>query len=116
MAAVSSVALTWVVVRADPAQFTTEVGTNRVPVTVRVNPTLPSITLLGESVVSVGAGLFVLRATVCVPTESLMERVADWAWLTVGVNFTVRVQSQPALRLVPQADVELNSLGSVPVT
>ena len=39
--------------------------------------------------------------TVCVPAASLMFKVAVRAPVAVGLNVTVTVQSQPALRLVP---------------
>src|SRR5579863_6355182 len=43
-----------------------------------------------------------------------MFRVAERAPVAVGVNVTVIVQSQPALRLDPQVDFSLKSPGSVP--
>ena len=55
-----------------------------------------------------------LSATVCVPAPSLMDRVALRAPVAVGLNVTVMVQSQPALRLVPHLLVSLKSPGSVP--
>src|SRR5271157_5788429 len=57
-----------------------------------------------------------LSCTVCVPTASLMDKVALLAPVTVGRNVTVMVQSQPALRLDPQADFALKSPASVPPT
>jgi len=51
-----------------------------------------------------------------VPTASLTFRVAVRAPVAVGVNVTVMVQSQPALRLVPQADFALKSPASVPLS
>ena len=50
------------------------------------------------------------------PTASLMFKVAVRAPVVVGVNVTVMVQSQPALRLDPQADFALKSPASVPPT
>jgi hypothetical protein len=40
-----------------------------------------------------------------------MFKVAARAAVAVGLNVTVIVQSQPALRLVPQFDVSLKSPG-----
>src|SRR5882762_4691532 len=55
-----------------------------------------------------------LSCTVCVPTASLIFRVALRAPVTVGVNVTVMVQSQPGFRLDPQADFALKSPALVP--
>jgi len=63
MEAVTCVELTKVVVRADPAKFTTELLTKFVPLTVSVNAASPTFTLEGEMLVVVGAGLL----TVSVP-------------------------------------------------
>jgi hypothetical protein len=60
-AAVSEVALTNVVVSAVPFQFTTEPATKFVPVTVSVNADPPVSAELGESEVSVGAGLLMVK-------------------------------------------------------
>lgn len=57
IAAVSWVALINVVVLAAPLNFTTDVATNPVPFTVRVNPAPPAVALVGDIEVSVGAGL-----------------------------------------------------------
>ena len=57
MAAVTFVALTNVVVRAEPFHFTCVPATKFVPFTVSVNPGPPAVALLGEIEVSVGAGL-----------------------------------------------------------
>ena len=51
------VALTNVVVRAEPFQFTTEPLTNPLPFTANVNPVDPTVTLLGVIEVSTGRGL-----------------------------------------------------------
>src|SRR5450432_67557 len=61
IAAVSVVLLTKVVGRAEPFHCTTEVETNFVPVTVRVNAESPAVMLLGESDVSVGTGLLIVK-------------------------------------------------------
>ncbi len=50
--------------------------------------------------------------TVCVPTASLIFKVAERALVPVGVKVTVIVQSHPALRLVPHPDFALKSPGS----
>lgn len=63
IAAVSWVALTKVVALAAPLNFTTEVGTKPVPLTVSVNAAPPAVTLVGETEANVGAGL--LMVNVC---------------------------------------------------
>jgi hypothetical protein len=62
IAAVNCVALTNVVVLAAPLNFTTDVDTNPVPLTVRVKAAPPAVALVGEREVSVGAGLLVVKA------------------------------------------------------
>ena len=57
--AVSDVALTSVVVSAEPFHFTTEPLTKFVPVTVRVNAAPPTLAEVGEMDVSVGTGLLI---------------------------------------------------------
>ncbi len=64
IAAVTCVALTNVVVRADPLKFTTEVETKLVPFTVSVNAAPPLVALVGETVVIVGPGLFTVNGEV----------------------------------------------------
>ena len=59
--AVSCVALMNVVVLAPPLNFTTEVDTKPVPFTVRVKATPPAFALVGESEVTVGAGLLMVK-------------------------------------------------------
>jgi hypothetical protein len=56
-AAVSEVALTNVVTLGAPLKFTTDVETKPVPVTVRVKPAEPAITVVGDTEVAVGRGL-----------------------------------------------------------
>jgi len=63
MVAVILVAFTKVVVRGDPAQFTTEVLTKFVPFTVRVNAAPPASALLGASEVMLGLGLSTTKAS-----------------------------------------------------
>jgi hypothetical protein len=62
--AVISVELTYVVARGDPAQFTTELLMNPVPLTVRVNPAPPWVAFGGERDVRVGLGFTALSCTV----------------------------------------------------
>jgi hypothetical protein len=59
--AVSFVALTKVVVLAAPLNFTTDVDTKPVPLTVRVKAAPPAVALAGEREVSVGAGLLMVK-------------------------------------------------------
>jgi hypothetical protein len=61
IAAVNCVALTNVVVLAAPLNFTTEVDTNPVPLTVRVKAAPPAVALVGEREVAVGAGLLMAK-------------------------------------------------------
>ena len=61
IAAVSCVALTNVVVLAAPLNFTTDVDTNPVPLTVRVKAAPPAVALVGEREVAVGAGLLMVK-------------------------------------------------------
>lgn len=61
MAAVSCVALTKVLVLAAPLNFTTDVDTNPVPLTVSVKAAPPAVALVGEMDVSVGAGLLMVK-------------------------------------------------------
>ena len=61
MAAVNCVALTNVVVLAAPLNFTTDVDTNPVPLTVRVKAAPPAVALVGEREVAVGAGLLMVK-------------------------------------------------------
>jgi hypothetical protein len=62
IAAVNCVALTNVVVLAAPLNFTTDVESNPVPLTVRVKAAPPTVALVGEREVSVGAGLLMVKA------------------------------------------------------
>ena len=61
IAAVNCVALTNVVVLAAPLNFTTDVDTNPVPLTVRVKAAPPAVALVGEREVAVGAGLLMVK-------------------------------------------------------
>ena len=61
MAAVSCVALTNVVVLAAPLNFTTDVDTKPVPLTVRMKAAPPAVALVGEREVAVGAGLLMVK-------------------------------------------------------
>ena len=81
-----------------------------VPSTVSVKAGPPWVALDGESDVAVGLGFVEKSCTVCVPAESTMLSVAVRTPSACGVNFTVIVHSQPALRLDPQFDDAVNSL------
>jgi hypothetical protein len=61
IAAVNCVALANVVVLAAPFNFTTDVDTKPVPLTVRVKAAPPAVALAGEREVSVGAGLLMVK-------------------------------------------------------
>ena len=61
IAAVNCVALTKVVALAAPLNFTTDVDTNPVPLTLRVKAAPPAIALVGEREVAVGAGLLMVK-------------------------------------------------------
>jgi hypothetical protein len=61
IAAVTFVALTKVVVLAAPLNFTTDVDTKPVPLTVRVKAAPPAVALFGEREVAVGAGLLMVK-------------------------------------------------------
>jgi len=61
IAAVNFVALTKVVVLAAPLNFTTDVGTKPVPLTVRVKAAPPAVALAGDREVAVGAGLLMVK-------------------------------------------------------
>ena len=61
MAAVSCVALTKVVVFALPLNWTTDVETKFVPLTVRVNAAPPAVAPVGDSEVIAGAGLLTVN-------------------------------------------------------
>ncbi len=61
IAAVNCVAFTNVVVLAAPLNFTTDVDTKPVPFTVRVKAAPPAVALVGESEVTVGAGLLMVK-------------------------------------------------------
>jgi hypothetical protein len=81
--AVNWVALTKVVVRADPLKFTTDVDTKLVPLTVMVNNASPTILLLGVMLVVVGVGL--LMAMFCVTCGAAFQLVLP-AWLAAMVQ------------------------------
>jgi hypothetical protein len=61
IAAANFVVLTNVVVLAAPLNFTTDVDTKPVPLTVRVKAALPAVALVGEREVAVGAGLLMVK-------------------------------------------------------
>src|ERR1035437_2072962 len=59
--AVNRVALTKVVVRAEPAKFTTDPDTKLVPLTVMMNCASPTFLLVGEMLVVVGTRLLTVK-------------------------------------------------------
>ena len=61
IAAVNCVTLMNVVVLAVPLNFTTDVETKEVPFTVRVKAAPPAVALVGESDVTAGAGLLMVK-------------------------------------------------------
>ena len=61
MLAVNWVPLTKVVVRSTPFQRTTDPATKFAPVTVKLNPAPPAVALPGESCVSVGTALLIVK-------------------------------------------------------
>ena len=61
IAAANCVALTKVVVLVAPLNFTTDVDTKAVPLTVRVKAAPPAVALVGEREAAVGAGLLMVR-------------------------------------------------------
>ena len=61
MAAVNCVALTNVVVLAAPLNFTTDVDTKPVPLTVSVKAAPPAVAPVGDREVAVGAGLLMVK-------------------------------------------------------
>jgi hypothetical protein len=67
IAAVNCVALTYVVVRLDPFQFTTEPLMNPVPVTVKVNAAVPAVALPGDSALIAGIGFAALIVNAVLP-------------------------------------------------
>jgi hypothetical protein len=76
-AAVSCVELTYVVVSAVPFQFTTELETKFVPVTVSVKAAPPAVAVEGESVVTVGVPTLTVKdAADEVPPESVTVMLA----------------------------------------
>jgi hypothetical protein len=61
IAAVNCVALTKVVVLAAPLNFTTDVDTKPIPLTVSVKAAPPAVALVGEREVTIGAGLLMVK-------------------------------------------------------
>jgi hypothetical protein len=89
IAAVSCVALTNVVARALPFQFTTDDDTNPVPVTVSVKSGLPTVVLVGDNDVNTGTGVAALIVNV--------KLVSDWP--PPGVGFTAVTEAVPAVAI-----------------
>lgn len=61
IATTSCVGVTNVVVFETPLKFTTDVVTNPVPFTVKVNAAPPAVELVGEIEAAVGAGLLIMK-------------------------------------------------------
>ena len=100
IAAVSCVELTNVVVRALPFQRTVEPLTKLLPFIVSVNAGPPAVTLVGDSALSVGAGLLAVAPVPLTVTEMLLPFAVKVTLLvataaTVGVNRTVIVAVVP---------------------
>lgn len=89
MVAVSLVALTYVVVRGDPAQSTTDVLTKFLPFTVSVKPELPTSMLFGER--EVIAGLLFL--TVKVSGEDVPPPGLGLVAVTLTVSAVVKSEA-----------------------
>jgi hypothetical protein len=82
IAADTFVALTKVVVRAAPFQFTTDPFTKPLPVTDRVNAALPAVALEGDRLLTVGTGLGALIANADpgdVPPPGVGLTMVTWA-------------------------------------
>ncbi len=59
--AVSSMLLTKIVIRSNPLNRTTDVGTKFVPFTVKGKPEPAAVAVVGEMLVVVGTGLFTVK-------------------------------------------------------
>ena len=89
IAAVNCVALTKVVVRAAPFQFTTEPLMKPVPLTVRPNDVPPAVALVGERLVMLGTGLAALianDAAVEVPPPGAGLITVTWAVPALAIS------------------------------
>ena len=85
MVAWSWVAETYVVGRAAPFQRTSEVLTNRVPVTVRVNAGPPAVVAVGARLAFVGTGLLMVRGC-ALETPLLGVLTVTWAIPAVAIS------------------------------
>ena len=94
IAAVTCVAVTNVVVRAEPLKFTVEVLTKFVPLTVRVNPASPAVLVVGEMLVVVGTRL--LTVNVC----ALEVPPPGAGFVTVMLNVPAVVKSLAGMEAV----------------
>jgi hypothetical protein len=80
IAAVNWVEETYVVVRLDPSQLTTEPETKTVPFTVSVNPAPPAVAEAGLRPVVVGAGLLIVKVWALeVPPPGAGLNTVTWA-------------------------------------
>src|SRR4029077_418429 len=90
MAAVSCGLLMKVVVRLLPFQRTTEPDTKLVPVAVRVKAAPPAAALVGDSDVSVGAGLLTVNVTAAeVPPPGVGEKTVTEGVPAVAISAAV---------------------------
>jgi hypothetical protein len=85
MAAMSCVALPYVVVRGLPFQFTVEPETKPLPVTVSVKPAAPAVAPAGDNDVSAGSGFGVVGVggELCLPQPAASTAAA----ITIVVHF-----------------------------
>src|SRR2546425_5894288 len=122
-AAVSRVALTNVVVRAAPFQRTLEPLTKLLPFTVSVRAAPPAVALVGDTDVSVGAGL-VARPVPVTPRETLPPLAVKVTLVlaiaaTTGAKRTVPVAVEPAptrLNEAPETTLKGADVVTVPDT
>ena len=109
IAAVNWVALTYVVVRAEPLQLTTEPLAKPVPLTVRVKAAPPAVALEGERLVRVGTGLDALMVkaeAVEVPPPGVGLKTVTWAVPAVAMSVDViaAVSCEALTYVVDRAD------------
>jgi len=107
MAAVSCVALTTVVVRALPFQFTVEPFTKLLPVTVSVNAAPPATAPAGLKLVSVGAGLLTEKVSAAeVPPPGVGVKTVTGTLPPVAMSAVV----MPAVSCVALTNVVVRAL------
>ena len=92
IAEVNCVVLTYIVVRAAPFQFTTELLMKPEPLTVRLKAVPPAVALLGERLVIVGAGLGALivnAAAAEAPPPGAGLKTVTWAVPALAMSVAV---------------------------